>query len=243
MKISASLYHSRRWLLGLIFALGFLAPMDRMGGPPAGSAWLSLAGAMARYRVLPIAYSSIAVMGAAIFFGFLAALLRTWAIAHIGTAVVTAPGLSGQRLVVAGPYRYARNPLYVGLWLHTLALSVLMPPSGAVFTLAAVALFMVYLAHVEEQWLTARYGEAYRAYRQKVPRFLPALRPRLPAIVELPQWRAAFLAEIYMWGVVVTYTLLAWKYNVTLLEQGVLVSLGIGMVLQGIARPSPVAGR
>ena len=44
--------------------------------------------------------------------------------------------LGGEGVVADGPYRHMRNPLYLGAWVHTLALALLMPASGALFTVA-----------------------------------------------------------------------------------------------------------
>ena len=214
-----------------------------MGGAHPGTTWLFLAGLLAHYHVLPIAYSSIAVMGAAILLALLAALLRTWAAAYLGHSVVRDSALHGERVVADGPYRYVRNPLYVGLWLHSLALAILMPPGGALFAVIAVAIFSVVCVHAEEHYLTAERGEAYIAYARKVPRYFCALTPRVPGSGERARWGDGFLGEIYMWGAVITYVAFASRYNVTILEQGILISLGIAIVLRGIWRPKDTVPR
>ena len=76
-------------------------------------------------------------------------------------------------LVTDGVYRWSRNPMYLG-WLPILA-------GWAVYlqhplTLVMVPLFALYLARFqivpEERAMEARFGEAFRAYRQRVPRWL-----------------------------------------------------------------------
>jgi hypothetical protein len=42
----------------------------------------------------------------------------------------------------------------------------------------------------------------------------------------------AFLGEIYMWGVVVTFAVLGWRYNSILLIKGVLISLGLSLIIR-----------
>ena len=243
MKLADIIFRFRFWVLTCIYFLGFWAPLDRMGGAHPGSAWLFLAGALARYRILPIAYSSIAVMGVAILLALLAAMLRTWGAAYLGSDVVGDRALSGERIVADGPFRYVRNPLYVGLWLHTLALSILMPPGGALFAVVAIALVIVVLVHAEERWLAAQHGETYAVYRRKVPRFLISPVPRVALGGERARWDNGFLGEIYQWGVCVTYIAFASRYNVTLLEQGVLISLGVSIMVQGLLRPQSQVGR
>jgi protein-S-isoprenylcysteine O-methyltransferase Ste14 len=82
-----------------------------------------------------------------------------------------------QRLVVEGPYRYVRNPLYdtdVGVILSTALLS------GKWFVVAVLAAYLVQLGmqlYLEERELKMRFGEAYERYCHLVPRFVPRLTP------------------------------------------------------------------
>ncbi len=140
-------------------------------------------------------------------------------------------------MVADGPYRYLRNPLYAGTWLHTLALSILMPPGGALFAVVAVAGVNAVKVRAEERHLRAERGEAYAAYARRVPRFFSSLAPRVPAGGVRPRWMDAFFGEIYYWGVFITYIAFASRYNVTILEQGILISLGVAIVMRGVARP------
>ena len=130
------------------------------------------------------------------------------------------------------PSRYVRNPLYLGNLIHTLALALLMPPSGAIFCILAIGIFQLRLIAAEESFLTAKLGEPYLAYCAKVPRLIPALTPRVPASTLQPKWLTAFLGEIYMWGVVVTFATLGWRYNSILLIKGVLISLGLSLIVR-----------
>jgi hypothetical protein len=116
-----------------------------------------------------------------------------------------------------------------------------MPLGGAIFAVVGVGLCIVAFVHAEEHHLTGERGEDYAAYMRRVPRFLVAVRPRIPSAGDPANWRSGFLGEIYMWGAVVTYIAFASRYNVTILEQGLLISLGISIVVQGTMRPaSPV---
>jgi len=142
--------------------------------------------------------------------------------------------MHGESVVAVGPYRYLRNPLYLGVFIHTFALALLMPPSGAIFCILAVGLFQLRLISGEESFLTAKLGEPYRAYCAKVPRIVPALTPRVPASPIQPKWPTAFLGEIYMWGVVVTFAIFGWRYNSILLIKGIIISLGVSLVVRGL---------
>jgi hypothetical protein len=140
--------------------------------------------------------------------------------------------MHGEGVIAAGPYRYVRNPLYLGNLIHTLALALLMPPSGAIFCILAISVFQLRLIAAEESFLTSKVGEPYLAYCAKVPRLIPALTPRVPASTAEPKWPLAFLGEIYMWGVFATFAILGWRYNSILLIKGVLISLGLSLIVR-----------
>lgn len=123
----------------------------------------------------------------------------------------------------------------------TAAISVLMPPGGALFALVTVTLLIVAWVMAEERKLTIERGDAYTAYLKKVPRFLPAITPRIPAGPARPDWLQGFVGEIHLWGMAVTYLLFAHRYNVTILEQGVLISVGVTFLIRAIWRPATPA--
>jgi protein-S-isoprenylcysteine O-methyltransferase Ste14 len=242
MRFSELLFRFRRPVLFVVFIIGFWAPWERLGGAHPGSTWLWLAGTLASHGLFSIASSTIAVVAIATLLLLLAALVRTWAAAYLGSDVVKDRELHSERVVASGPYRYVRNPLYLGMWLLTLALAILMPPGGALFTVAAVTILIVVMVQAEERKLTAERGEAYAAYVRQVPRFLPTLFPRIPANAQRPHWMQGFLGEIHFWGMLITYLVFADRYNVTILEQGVLISIGIALLVRAVWQPSiPVA--
>jgi hypothetical protein len=128
----------------------------------------------------------------------------------------------------------------MGTFIHTLALALLMQPSGALFTVVLIGLLQVRLIFAEESFLSAKLGEPYREYCALVPRLIPSLRPRVQASPVQPRWSMAFLGEIYMWGVFISFVMLGWRYNSMLIIQGVLVSLGISLVARAFV-PKPQA--
>jgi protein-S-isoprenylcysteine O-methyltransferase Ste14 len=82
-------------------------------------------------------------------------------------------------LILAGPYRRLRNPVFAGL-LATLAGTALAMRSGWMAASAALAWAGLHLwvVRVEEPRLRARFGRAYAEYVRRVPRWLPVRRPR-----------------------------------------------------------------
>ena len=76
-------------------------------------------------------------------------------------------------LVTGGPYRFSRNPMYLG-WLPVLAGWAISLESPA--SLVVLQLFAAYLTRFqivpEERVLRAKFGQAFDAYAARVPRWL-----------------------------------------------------------------------
>ena len=76
-------------------------------------------------------------------------------------------------LVTTGPFRFSRNPLYVGLTLAYLGGALLANSWWVLALLVPVLLILHYgVVRREERYLEAKFGEAYRAYRGRVRRYL-----------------------------------------------------------------------
>jgi len=102
-------------------------------------------------------------------------VLRIWAAGHL---VKTA------ELVTSGPYRYTRNPLYLGrlLIFSGLAIAAVLPYhlQWAVLGLGWLVFFGYYLRRkeqVEPARLREVHGEAYERYHEAVPALFPKLMP------------------------------------------------------------------
>lgn len=92
----------------------------------------------------------------------------------------TDPGLPTNNVVTTGVFSVSRNPIYLGAvcFLIGIALAVNLPWVLILLLPALVACHYVLIAP-EEQYLTAKFGEAYRAYAASVHRwFGRARRPR-----------------------------------------------------------------
>jgi protein-S-isoprenylcysteine O-methyltransferase Ste14 len=232
MKATPLEFRFRFLILTVIYFLGFVAPWNYWLHLDTIRTWQLLASWPARSGWITFSTATIVVLLFGIVCALKGALLRTWATAYLGPSIVQDAAMHGEDVVAAGPYRHLRNPLYLGTFLHTFALALLMPPSGAIFCIVAVFLFQLRLIAGEESFLTAKLGEPYLAYSAKVPRLLFALTPRVPASALQPKWPAAFLGEIYMWGVVVTFAVFGWRYNSILLIKGILISLGLSLIVR-----------
>lgn len=88
-----------------------------------------------------------------------------------------APWEPPQKLVIAGPYRYVRNPMITGAILILLGETVLFN-SWPLFmwTILFLAGQMAYLPLVEEKALLKRFGDPYSMYMNAVPRWIPRFR-------------------------------------------------------------------
>lgn len=99
----------------------------------------------------------------------------------IGLAYIRRGGLDGkvyaERLVQEGIFAHSRNPLYVGNFLG-LAGYIIVFHGRLLYALGVPFFAFAYLAIVlnEEQFLGAKFGDEYEAYKRRVPRFLPRLR-------------------------------------------------------------------
>jgi protein-S-isoprenylcysteine O-methyltransferase Ste14 len=84
-------------------------------------------------------------------------------------------------LLVTGPYRHVRNPIYLGSVLVQLGTilwfgSLLLIPYVLLFIVA----YQVLIVFFEEPFLHRRFGAAYEEYVRKVPRWIPRLRAANP---------------------------------------------------------------
>ena len=76
-------------------------------------------------------------------------------------------------LVTQGCFRLSRNPMYAGMLLALVGAAVML---GSATPLLVIPLYVVliqvrFIAH-EERMLESRFGEAYRAYKRRVRRWL-----------------------------------------------------------------------
>jgi protein-S-isoprenylcysteine O-methyltransferase Ste14 len=76
--------------------------------------------------------------------------------------------------VVSGPYRWVRNPMYIGGFLLLLGYA-LCAGSVAALLVALTMLVTVHLVAVlyEEPNLRRRFGASYEQYRRSTPRWIP----------------------------------------------------------------------
>lgn len=82
-----------------------------------------------------------------------------------------------RRLVVRGPYRFVRNPMYLGAFLALLGAAMLYHSIWlAGYAVAFVLVTHLFVLGYEEPTLTRTFGQSYTDYRVAVHRWIP--RPR-----------------------------------------------------------------
>ena len=80
-------------------------------------------------------------------------------------------------LVARGPYRYVRNPIYLGAFFLLIGLAGWRGSPSLLLTGAAfVPMVHVFVIRVEEPATIRRLGPAYDDYRMDVPRWVPRVR-------------------------------------------------------------------
>jgi len=226
-------YRYRYMLHGLIYAIGFSAPWDATAFQIGNHTfWLKAAAWFAEHLGMGFLSATNLVLGLAILFAVAGALLRWWGAAYLGASTVQRGSMVAGRVVADGPYRYVRNPLYLGTVLNTIALVTLMRPSGAGLTMVLITVFQLRLIAREEPFLTREIGPAYTEYCRAVPRIIPRLRSSVPHGGVRPTWGQGLASEVYVVGTALSFAALGWRYDARLVVQGVLVSVGLGLVVR-----------
>jgi protein-S-isoprenylcysteine O-methyltransferase Ste14 len=83
------------------------------------------------------------------------------------------PSLPANTLVTEGPYRYSRNPMYLGFTFGYIGLGLLANTLWFLpFTMALMAILQTQVIRFEEAYLENKFGPAYRGYREQVRRWL-----------------------------------------------------------------------
>jgi protein-S-isoprenylcysteine O-methyltransferase Ste14 len=154
-----------------------------------------------------------------------AAALGTWALAYLagGAAERRSPGLG---LVTAGPYRFVRHPMYLATLSYLLSFGFLLNRLGVAIVVVGGLAFLYRVTLREEAELAAAYGEGLERYRERVPRFFPALVARWPRGTAAADWVGGWVGGAYLWLFAGSLVVLA----VSLKESLFYATLASGMV-------------
>jgi protein-S-isoprenylcysteine O-methyltransferase Ste14 len=190
-------FERRFWFILAIYFVGFFfMAIDHLPF----IVWIRhlIAPSIARNAAKAETFARIVIVIGALFV-FLSAAIRTWGAAYLQTSVVHDTAQHSEALVADGPFRYTRNPLYLGSVLMAAGIGVLASRTGFFFLVIANWIFVYRLIFREEKALRQTQGESYLAYCRSVPRFWPSLRPRVASGNLKPRWLQAFAGEIFVW--------------------------------------------
>ena len=143
--------------------------------PPIALAVAVLA-ALALQWLIPLRFMPAAVpsrwVGGAVF--AIALTLAAWAIATMTRAGSNVPtNRPSTTIVDTGPYRFTRNPIYLGMFLGLVGLAIAFDSLWLLVALVPFALVIRYgVVAREEAYLKRKFGEAYRRYRSRVRRWV-----------------------------------------------------------------------
>jgi protein-S-isoprenylcysteine O-methyltransferase Ste14 len=233
MRATAIEFRLRMAINAVIIVFGFWAPWIewwRLGTRMSLIEWFALQ--LSRTGIASFSVCTSALLILTLILALGACVLRISGAAWLGPGVVNSLNMVAGRVIAGGPYRFVRNPLYVGLWCMVAALAFLMPATGALFAIVLITLFMVRLTLGEEAFLSAQMGDSYKAYLHAVPRFIPRLRGAPPSSGIKPQWLQACAAELIPIGTLVGVIVFARNYDVALAARIILIFLGASLVVR-----------
>lgn len=241
MKGTALEFRLRMWIQIAIVVVGYWSPWigaQDFGRRISTLEWLALelsrTGLMAFRIAAPVVIILAALVAGA------GMILRVWGAAWLGHSTVHDGAMQAGGVMAGGPFRYTRNPLYLGGWFLMIALSMVMPPTGALFTIVLMGVHFLRLILGEEAFLAGKLGEPYRKYLRTVPRLVPCLHPALPRVDGQPDYRKAIPAEITAIGIFVTMAFLSWQFGNSLMVAAVVISFMASMVVRGLLQ-APIA--
>ena len=128
-------------------------------------------------RLAPLSWPGVDDLAARVVgigFGAAGIALIFWAIATLRRANTTVmPHKRSEHLVTSGPFARFRNPIYLGEVLLMLAIAEL---TKNVYFVIAALFFAISVTQLqilaEERHLSARFGDAYEAYRARARRWI-----------------------------------------------------------------------
>ena len=143
--------------------------------PPIAWAVAALAGLVLNWLMpLPFIPAAVPAVGLGAMVFALALALFVWAIAAVTQAGSNVPtNLPTTTIVDAGPYRFTRNPIYLGMVLGLIGLAIALNSLWLLLTLVPFAVVIRYgVIAREEAYLERKFGDVYRRYRARVRRWL-----------------------------------------------------------------------
>ncbi|HMJ47177.1 MAG TPA: isoprenylcysteine carboxylmethyltransferase family protein [Ferruginibacter sp.] len=83
------------------------------------------------------------------------------------------PGSKANLIVTKGPFKYTRNPMYLGLISMLIGISILLGTFSPLFVIPILFIILhTQFVLREEKWMEEWFGESYLEYKSKTPRWL-----------------------------------------------------------------------
>ncbi len=121
---------------------------------------------------VPVARATSAIGGVLILMiglGFIASAR----ILFVRTGQNPAPWKPSPELILKGPYRITRNPMYLGITLFEIGFGLAVDNLWiSLFAIPALVTVHFIAVLPEERYLSKKFGESYKAYRAQVRRYL-----------------------------------------------------------------------
>jgi protein-S-isoprenylcysteine O-methyltransferase Ste14 len=231
MRATAFEFRLRMAINAVIITLGFWAPWIEawgIGKRISMIEWLALQ--LSRLGIASFSISTVSLVIFAVLFAASGVVFRVSGTAWLGPTTVNSINMIAGKVMASGPYRFVRNPLYIGLWCMVIAMAFLMPATGALFSLVLITVFMIRLTLGEEAFLTTQLGQPYLTYLQAVPRFIPRVRGAPASSPAKPHWLRASLAELTPVGVLVGIIVFSRNYDLALAGRIILIFFGASLV-------------
>jgi len=135
-------------------------------------AWSALVALSSFYNLLPLQIGEAFALATGLLL-FAAGFILTAAGIIEFHSLRKVSAMKVSNLITTGIYRWSRNPQFLGFYLTLLGLSLL-GRSRYALLLAVIAIIYChdYIVKVEEPYLERIFGEEYRAYKSRTPRYL-----------------------------------------------------------------------
>lgn len=104
--------------------------------------------------------------------------LRLYSVGYLGISSRITDHAATDELVIDGPYRFVRNPIYLGnvlIYLGFAVLSNVFFPLFPALTLVFFAFVYSLITRYEEDEIRSKFGSAYDGSLRRVPRFFPVM--------------------------------------------------------------------